>query len=368
MIASANSYESVDGRLLTLDRKERRAVFYLKTDPELPDLAGVRARAHSELHRRVESVGRLAVELGYDALVEPLGAGSYHVVHRIGSADGGYAVVRSTLDGLFVQDRGLLNESFARRWLSAYGKSSRVPDTYAVRFRNEGAPFDFALNEFIASPCLRDLGDAALDQEPSWLFALGGLLREVHQVPGTGAGLIDTDYGQAPDQAVGVHDSWSDYIFLNLETHIKACRDAGLFEPQLPARIIHEAESMRPALEKRPMRLLHGDAGTHNVCVVAKSKEPVCLLDWEDALVGDPLFDVALTLTFQPPNRQPPLMNGYGLSRPTLEEQRLLAFYFLRISLSKTVHRLRFGLTDQPGRTPGHHRIMRGLDELQRLQ
>ena len=78
------------------------------------------------------------------------------------------------------------------------------------------------------------------------------------------------------------------------------------------------------------------------------------LLDWEDALVGDPLFDVAMVSTFHPPRRLAAFMAGYGLTAPSRDEQRLIAAYFLRVALSKTVHRSvsasRIGLD-------GHRRI-----------
>jgi aminoglycoside phosphotransferase (APT) family kinase protein len=115
------------------------------------------------------------------------------------------------------------------------------------------------------------------------------------------------------------------------------------------------------------MNLLHGDPGTHNICVSVTSESVVSLLDWEDALIGDPLFDLAAAASFQPARRLPQLLFGYGLDQPGVHEQRLFALYSLRIALSKSVHRLRFGIVDEPNRTPGHHRILRGVEELTRL-
>jgi hypothetical protein len=63
----------------------------------------------------------------------------------------------------------------------------------------------------------------------------------------------------------------------------------------------------------------------------------------------------------------PQLMRGYGLDETDRDEQRLRALYFLRIALAKTVHRLRFRIADQAGRTPAHHRILRGVQEVERF-
>jgi aminoglycoside phosphotransferase (APT) family kinase protein len=154
---------------------------------------------------------------------------------------------------------------------------------------------------------------------------------------------------------------------LNLERHLDACQRAGYIDATLAARIVRQFDLAQPLLQNRPMRLLHGDPGTHNVVVDLKTKRVTALIDWEDTLVGDPLFEIAMVSSFQPVRRMAAFMTGYGLERPSIEDNRLIALYFLRIALCKTVHRLRFDISDRPGRIPGHHRIYRGVDELERL-
>lgn len=348
-----------------LEMTERRSTFYMKTDIQLADarLRNLHSEAASALVARQPVVEQLARQLGLAGVVTPLAAGSYHVVHRLDRDQGPSLVVRSAIDGLFAEDRSLLIERGVAAWLKA--EAHLVPQTHAVGFRGQGAPFDYAVLSIASGSCVRDLGDSILDDDPRVLPAIGASLRRVHAVEAAGAGLLDCEeLGKRPK---GVLARWPDYITLRLDDHIAACLAAGYLDQPLATRIAELFSVMNPMLERRPMRLLHGDPGIHNICIDPESAEITAWLDWEDALAGDPLFDVAMFSTFQPPRRMPAFLSGYGLAEPSATQARLLALYFLRIALSKTVHRLRFGVADRPDRTPGHHRIYRGVDELERL-
>ena len=114
-----------------------------------------------------------------------------------------------------------------------------------------------------------------------------------------------------------------------------------------------------------PTRLLHGDLGNHNIFV--QNNAVTALIDWEDALIGDPAFDVAMWLTFHPPRRHAAFLQGYGLAAQEDGFRLRCALSFLRIALSKTVHRHRFAYPDLPGRQPAYERIQRGMIEVKRV-
>ncbi len=355
------------GSRLSFRLAARRAIFSTKSDPPLPDceLQAVRDWAPDLARRRTPEIAALAASYGFPGRADLLSLGTFHAVHRIDCIAAPPVVVRSTLPGLIDQDRGMLLDAWVGHWMARAGPP--VPKVHVVRFESEGAPFDLAIVDLAEGTPLRDLGDALLDHDPDVASAIGAVLRQTHQVEGSGAGLIDVTDARAGEQPHGVHQQFSSHIDVCLDDHIKACVKKGLIDKELARKIEQLFRRMRPALSDRPMRLLHGDLGIHNICYDPARKRVTALLDWEDSLVGDPLFDVAMWSSFQPPRRLPPFLSGYGLSNPTLEEQRLIALYFLRIALSKTVHRLRFGVLDQPGRTPGHHRIYRGVEELEQL-
>lgn len=350
---------------LSLDSEARRSIFYLKTDIALPDcvlrkLAQEASRTLAVRRAAVEELGR---QLGFHGQASPVAAGSYHVIHRLDRSNAPSLVVRSTVHGIFERDSGLQLEAKVAEWLGP--QRGLVPATLATGFRTDGAPFDYAVLSFAAGKTIRDVGDSSLDERPEILNAIGRQLSRIHEVQATGAGLINCE--TAEPSPCGVLGTWSEFITLRLDDHINVCTSAAYIDRAQADRIRKLFKIMYPLLNDRPMRLLHGDPGIHNICINPTSGEVTSFLDWEDALAGDPLFDVAMFSSFQPPRRLPAFMVGYGLNNPSLLESRLIALYFLRIALSKTVHRLRFDVKDKPGREPGHYRIYRGLSELERL-
>lgn len=358
----------MEPELLTFERSQRQTTFLLKADLPLPNrqLQALRTRAERVLHTRLPQARELLSRLRMNGSLTALAPGTFHVVHHIARSRNPL-VMRSTLDGLFVEDRSLLIEGWVARWVlscAANGLNQLIPATYATGLRSAGMPFDFSILEYAPGIVVRDLGDDVLDQEQQYLSALGKVLRDIHQVHAEGAGPLDlTEFTQVPR---GVHDSWPDYINLHLVDHIRSSAGAALIDSSIARRIEALFDEMVPSLTGRPMRLLHGDLGNHNICVEPRTRAVSSIIDWEDALVGDPLFDVATWLTFHPPRRHGLFLLGYGLKHPTNEERRLLALYYLRVALAKTVHRIRFGIADTPGRPPAHRRILYGIEMMER--
>lgn len=352
-------------RRLSHERDVRGAIFYAKSDVALDD--GELRALHDSAPRIAESrnaqATRIAVEAGFGGIAAVHAIGTYHVVHRIDRLSDPPIVVRSTLPNLFVEDRSLLLDGWAAHWLGG----SLAPAGLGVQFATQGAPFDYALLDFAKGHSLRDLGDAVLDDKPNLPAVIGAALKRVHRVEAKGAGLLDLDSPRASERPTGAHRHWIDYVELRLSEHLAACTNAGYLNATLAIEISELFATMRGALHNRPLRLLHGDPGNHNIFLSSDLQGVTALVDWEDALAGDPLFDVAMWSTFHPPRRLPAFLSGYGLPRPNIEQQRLIALYFLRIALSKTVHRHRFGIADVPGRALAHLRIHHGASELRRL-
>lgn len=121
--------------------------------------------------------------------------------------------------------------------------------------------------------------------------------------------------------------------------------------------------------------LLHGDLGNHNF-ISADGKSISALIDWEDCLIGDPVFDIAYWATFFKDNMLDDFLIGYAKINPAISPvgetapkpwRRLGWLYYLRIALSKTVHRFYFGYTDRPGRVPPSQRIQKSLKILKEI-
>ena len=184
-------------------------------------------------------------------------------------------------------------------------------------------------------------------------------LEDVHRIGGEGYGPLSVQ----PDRALtGVHPSWDHYIRARLEAHVETCRlAAAITAPEAVAIARHYRDPVR--LAPQEVRLLHGDLGGHNV-FIQPSGMPA-LIDWEDALLGDPIFDVASLCCFHPERRHATVFRALDLDMTLgTELWRRFWLYFLRIAVARTVHRWRFGYTDTPGRPPASRRIQLALARL----
>ena len=189
------------------------------------------------------------------------------------------------------------------------------------------------------------------------LEAMARLLALIHAIRGEGFGPL-TD--EAPLR--GACASWAEYLERRLAEHLAVCARAGAISAQEAARIDALVRAGCGGFDC-PSALLHGDPGGHNFIV--RDGAIAGAIDWEDSLLGDPIFDLASMCTFQPPRRHAAIVRAYGSSlEPGSVSWWRFWLYFLRIALAKTVHRLRFGYADAPGRQPAAARIQLALGHL----
>jgi Ser/Thr protein kinase RdoA (MazF antagonist) len=168
-----------------------------------------------------------------------------------------------------------------------------------------------------------------------------------------------------PTGICGLHATWAEYLFLRFEEHVKKCVDISAISLVEAGQISRLFETIANSLMNIQPVLLHGDLGNHNV--FTDGKIITALIDWEDCLCGDLVFDIAFWATFHPEERHRFFLDGYRMENRLPDDfARRFWLYYLRIALSKTVLRDRFGLKDRPGRPPAAGRIRQGLKALSR--
>jgi aminoglycoside phosphotransferase (APT) family kinase protein len=332
----------------------RKHLFYAKTDLPVADgvLRSLRNRPNEDLGISIDGVERgFTKTVGPVANVAPLGAqGTFHRLFRADSSVGPMVLRASVpLDGT---DWGL--------WLDGrlHGLSQGLgglpgPRIHGIEAASDDVPFDFEVMDEVPGTCLRDLDgdDPAME---SALEAVGRALAGVHRVRGDGFGPI----AAGETELRGLHRSWREYFLLRLPQHVDVAES--LLEH--PSRLIERAHTLSLPEESA---LLHCDLGSHNLFV--EDGAVSAILDWEDAVLGDPVFDLALWATFQPRRRHAAMLRGYYGDRPRppdLEPRFWL--YFARVTLAKVVHRLRFGYPDVPGRPTLRQRMDEAMAELER--
>ena len=291
--------------------------------------------------------------------VEPSpAAGTFHQVY-MARLKGSETQVVVRLGRLWREgtDWGMHADAMATRAAAAHG----VPcaKTLAVDTSRRESPVDTQVLEQAPGQCLRELDadDAAIAPH---LAALARTLRQIHGIQGEGFGFLDIRAGLG-EKLRGIHTSWSHHVLNRVAEHVNVCHAAGLVTVGEGAMIRGIFAGSKDWLDASSSQLLHGDCGNHNV-FTGDGHGPV-LIDWEDALLGDPAYDLAMWATFHPERRWAAFFEAYGAD---WDHPRFWV-HFLRIALAKTVHRLRFGYTDAPGRAPASIRIQRALAAMREL-
>jgi aminoglycoside phosphotransferase (APT) family kinase protein len=186
---------------------------------------------------------------------------------------------------------------------------------------------------------------------------LGMELARLHQIQGKGAGFVYPSDGLV----IGVQERWADHLLAKLGNHIQI---PDLF--YVNHRISTLISTFCDTAHVYPTVLLHADLNPHNIFVNSSSAFPItAILDWEDALVGDPIYDLANWATFHDAEEDDwdQLFAGYyaRTERPSDFDWRFW-IYYLRISVSKYVQLQRYGFPDL---TRARRRIDRALEALE---
>lgn len=351
---------------LAKDRERRRRVFYPKTDHPLADaeLRRLRHASDEELGITPAAVVHAAAralsipDLRLERLTDQ---GTFHRLYRVHAGDRRF-ILRIAVPTGAEPDFGLTAEGYLAPRLAA--RDVPICATHWVDLSRSEVPFDYAVLDEVQGTSMRTL-DADETATRAALVRLGRLVAALHQVPATAAGLLDVG-ALSGGRLAGVCDAWQVFFFAHLDDHL--ARIAGTIHAgDAPLdRIAELLEAARPHLRDAQSALLHGDLGSHNISLAADGTISA-VIDWEDALAGDPAYDVAFWATFHPARRHDAFLAGYreacGIADADDFAVRFWAS-FLRVAVAKAAWRARFDLTDLPGREPAWRRLLAGLDGL----
>ena len=348
---------------------QRQAIFYAKADlpladellrPRLPppSLVDEQQRVAAEVCRLV--LGESAVE------VEPLSEhGTFHTLYRVVLAGGRRRVVRFNALADHHRDFPLLLDAAVMPRLRAAGLPSLAVDH--VDLSRRWCPWDYEILEHADGTALK-----ALDPDDTLLMPLlrklGEVVARLHEIRTDGFGLFDLrPLAEGSQVLCGTRQRWSDYLTVRLAEHVARCSDLGAMTASEVDAVLRLFDGSASLFDDVAPCLLHGDLGNHNV--FTDGTAITALIDWEDSLSGDPIYDIAFWATFHPERRHAAFLDGYRTVRPLPEDFDVRFWlYFLRVALAKTLVRHRLGLADLPGRPPAALRIRKALNRLAELQ
>lgn len=353
--------EPIDKELVEQFARIKRSIFYLKTDIDLPDNTLYSIREKKQTKSDLEQVNNVCNQvLGNIVGIEPQGdLGTFHDIYYVKGMDNEY-VFRATMSDMPFRDFHLVIESWIMNELKKRGMPS--VDIVKVDLSRKLCQFDYEIMskaQGVASSSLQNNYNDIISK-------LGTVVAKLGDISCSGFGPIDVSHLVRNNQVLGLFDSWKDYIFLNLDRHVKTCADIRALGSNEVKEIEKLFDKHLPLLSNISPCLIHGDLSPNNIFTDGQSISAV--LDWEDCLVGDPVFDIAFWGTFYMNDSGEKLsnfVNGYKTVKaipPDFEARYWL--YYLRVALAKTVHRYRFKYDENPASSPLSRRIQKGIIKL----
>lgn len=347
--------------------RRRRETFYPKTDLGAGDDLELLRRRRAEAAAGTQAVADVCSDF-FGARSESValleGAGTFNALYRVNAGGASYVCrvnLRAASDYAF--------EFLIDGWAGEVLRRRGLPHApvLLVDLSRASCPFDYELSAEAEGQTLRSFEDEETQETPTGLLEeLGRAAASVHEIETEGFGLLDVRpiVSDGAARGRGLLKTWGEYVLLNLVEHVEACLRIGAVDEAEAARIRRAFDAAAGLLDDSPSRLLHGDLGAHNV--FADGERVTALIDWEDALAGDPVFDIAYWGTFVRDPMREPFLAGYRSVRRLPEDfERRYWLYYLRVALSKTVHRHLFGYAERPGRPPASRRIQKGLERFE---
>lgn len=250
---------------------------------------------------------------------------SLHAVFKVVTKDSGEYIVRINL---------------LKRTESQFHLDTLIPDItgnsigkYSHNLSRKIIPHDFEIIEASTGQLFYDLF-AKKKLSRKYLLKAGGILAKVHKTQGSGFGQIDIGVLKEKKRLTGNEKKWGNFIMRNLSSHILYCEKNKLITRAQSKRIKEIFDDNLDYLNSlTESRLLHGDVAYHNIILL---RGKVYFIDFDDAILGDPYYDLAFYATGMDSSDSTykNFLEGYS-PKINLEDDLRFRLYFLRVALAK---------------------------------
>lgn len=218
-------------------------------------------------------------------------------------------------------------------------------------------PYFYQVTEWAKGIRLREADENLVNLA---LNKLGKELYNLHSIP------LDEKYGRVN---LDLYGDWNDFWTAELDHHIDYLFNNNVISQNDKDDISKLLEIIESTgFEINKPSILHGDLSYDNILVNKDGN--ISVIDWEDAVLGDPVFELAGLATFHPIERHHYFIDSYYdfVGKPGDFSYRFW-IYYLRIAIAKAVHRHRFGYIDayKNGHLLASDRIGIAINQLKNL-
>ncbi len=313
----------------------RTNIYYWKCDNSLPVEEKLvyndkyRLADISELVRRI-AVHHFSTE---PMFVEAVGLSGNHYAYRVHYPD---QVVFFRSDDGKIDDDYMDAEAAAIKFARAAGVP--VPEVIATDTSMKNFPVRYQLLENITGETMSTFYQAGTLDRTATATQLGRYLGKLHQVQLDGFGFLNTEVLRSTGKAIGLDHTNEDYFHKRLDDHLRYLQDTTFLTAD-EVRVIEQLFAKhRDHLQLEKGSLVHKDIAYWNL--VGEPSEIHAIVDWDDAVSGDPIDDLAVVRCFYQDDVFLPMLEGYNEVRELPDDFEVrLALYLTRNMIWKAVFR-----------------------------
>jgi fructosamine-3-kinase len=221
-----------------------------------------------------------------------------------------------------------------------------TPEIYAVDASYSRYPFAYQIMEYEESADLNQLykkGDLNIE---AIMHQAGGYIARWQNISTENFGFFHTDCLRQKQCLKGLCNSYRDYYMLNLDRHLHFLSQHN-FIGSLKTKAIKEAILNRSSLlDIKRGCLVHKDIALWNL--LGNTNEIKKVIDWDDAISGDPTDDISLMACFHNGQEVNRLIEGYKEYKPLPDDfEERFWLHLLRNMIFKAVIRVGAGYFDR---------------------
>ena len=208
------------------------------------------------------------------------------------------------------------------------------------------APFSWQILQRIHAKDLNHYlkeGTLPLEEIAAQIGALVARWQEIHPA---GFGPFKASAAREGNSLEGLYASYPEYFFLNLDRHVQFLKDRAFLDQESAAKILATVQAHASLLQLESGCLVHKDLALWNI--LGTPSEILAVIDWDDAISGDPMDDLSLLGCFYDGKVLASALAGYESIRPLPPHYKLRFWlHLLRNMLVKAVIRAGAGYFDK---------------------
>lgn len=217
-----------------------------------------------------------------------------------------------------------------------------VPSIYAVDSSRRKYAFAWQIMEYIDYPDLNKIFKSGELNSASIMYETGSYIARWQDFTPEGYGPYNSEILRTEGRLKGLLPTYRDYYMLNMEKHLAFLVQHSFIEREMAYNITRAVASNSDHLDISQGCLVHKDLALWNI--LGTENEIKAVIDWDDAISGDPTDDLSLMGCFHSGLEINSLIKGYQSIKP-LPESFLKRFWLhlMRNMLFKSVIRVGAG-------------------------